>query len=273
MRIPRALLYRARSWLHRRDVTVWYDPRYRLPLSGLEGGAGVEPRRADYALWWLRETRAVPARSVRTPRRISYQDLARVHTPELLESLGQPQTLAHVFAVDPSDVPVDEVMTTVRLACGGTLGGARETLRTRVPALNLLGGFVDAREVAIGGGDEIGSGQALVLEDPPGPAAQPDKPDLEAVVGSGAAGGAERFRGDDHRKAKDCGGGGGMAEEFASFHRGEFLSVGCCMHEPETNPKVAGVNFRRLSGAMDVHAASIVVVRMMDVAEPVISNQ
>ncbi len=47
---PRALLYRARSWLHRRDVTVWYDPRYRLPLSGLESSAGMEPRRADYAM-------------------------------------------------------------------------------------------------------------------------------------------------------------------------------------------------------------------------------
>jgi hypothetical protein len=36
---------------------------------------------------------------------------------------------------------VDEVLTTVRLACGGTLAAARESLKTRVPALNLLGGF------------------------------------------------------------------------------------------------------------------------------------
>ena len=148
---PRALLYRVRSWVHRRDVSVWYDPRYRLPLSGLESAAGVEPRRADYAAWWLRESGAVAARSLRTPRRISYEDLARVHEPELLESLGRPETLAQVFAVDPSDVPVDEVMTTVRLACGGTLGAARETLRTRAPALNLLGGFHHAGPRAVGG--------------------------------------------------------------------------------------------------------------------------
>jgi acetoin utilization deacetylase AcuC-like enzyme len=138
---PRALLYRARSWLHRRDVTVWYDARYRLPLSGLESAAGMEPRRADFVMWWLRESRAVPRSSVRIPRRISYEDLARVHSAELLESLGRPETLAHVFAVDPSDVPVDEVMTTVRLACGATVAAARESLRTRAPALNLLGGF------------------------------------------------------------------------------------------------------------------------------------
>jgi acetoin utilization deacetylase AcuC-like enzyme len=148
---PRALLYRARSWLHRRDVTVWYDPRYRLPLSGLESSAGMEPRRADYAMWWLRESRAVPASSLRVPRRVSYEDLARVHTPELLESLGRPQTLAQVFAVDPSDVPVDEVMTTVRLACGATLAAARESLRTHAPALNLLGGFHHAGPGSLGG--------------------------------------------------------------------------------------------------------------------------
>jgi acetoin utilization deacetylase AcuC-like enzyme len=147
----RALAYRLRAWLHRRDVSVWYDPRYRLPLSGVEASAGMEPRRADHAAWWLRESGCVPARNVRVPRRVSYEDLARVHTPELLESLGRPETMAHVFAVDPSDVPVDEVMTTIRLACGGTLGAARETLRTRAPALNLLGGFHHAGPNSAGG--------------------------------------------------------------------------------------------------------------------------
>jgi acetoin utilization deacetylase AcuC-like enzyme len=148
---PRALLNRLRSWLHRRDVSVWYDPRYRLPLSGLESSAGIEPRRADHVVWWLRESGAVPTRGFRSPRRVSYEDLARVHDSELLESLGRPETLARIFAVDPSDVPVDEVMTTIRLACGGTLAAARETLRTKAPALNLLGGFHHAGPRAAGG--------------------------------------------------------------------------------------------------------------------------
>jgi acetoin utilization deacetylase AcuC-like enzyme len=132
---------RLASWLHRRDVTVWYDARYRLPISGIEAGVGLEPRRADFAAWWLRESGAVPARAFRRPHRISWENLARVHRADLLESLGRTDVVASIFGVDPSDVPVDEVMTTVRLACGGTLGGARETLRTRAPALNLLGGF------------------------------------------------------------------------------------------------------------------------------------
>jgi acetoin utilization deacetylase AcuC-like enzyme len=147
---PRAFFYRLRSWLHRREVHVWYDRAYRLPLSGLEV-AGMEPRRADFAAYWLKESRAVAPESFRTPRRVAYADLARVHTPELLESLGRPETLAHVFAADPSEVPVDEVMATVRLACGATLEAARETLRTRGPALNLLGGFHHAAPAVAGG--------------------------------------------------------------------------------------------------------------------------
>jgi acetoin utilization deacetylase AcuC-like enzyme len=145
------LATRLASWLHRRDVSVWYDPLYRLPLTGIEATVGIEPRRADFAAWWLRESGAVPERALRRPHRISYENLARVHAPEFLESLGRPETLARIFSVDPSDVPVDEVMTTVRLACGGTLGAARETLRTHAPALNLLGGFHHAGPASAAG--------------------------------------------------------------------------------------------------------------------------
>src|SRR5512132_3590431 len=100
---PRALLYRLRSWLHRREVAVWYDARFRLPLSGLESAASMEPRRADFVRWWLRGSGAVPQAGFRTPRRVSYEALARVHHQELLESLVHADTLARVFAVDPSD--------------------------------------------------------------------------------------------------------------------------------------------------------------------------
>ncbi|HET8541706.1 MAG TPA: histone deacetylase [Anaeromyxobacter sp.] len=143
--------FRITSWLHRRDVTAWYDPRYRLPFSSIEASVGMEPRRADFCAWWLRECGAFPEKAFRRPHRISFENLARVHTPELLESLGRPEALARVFSVDPSDVPVDEAMNTIRLACGGTLGAARESLRTRAPALNLLGGFHHAAPGVAGG--------------------------------------------------------------------------------------------------------------------------
>ncbi len=148
---PRAFLYRLRCWLHRREVHVWHDPLYRLPLSGLEASMGLEPRRADFAAWWLRQSGAVRASWFHRPRRIPYGDLARVHTPALLESLGRPETLAGIFSVDPSEVRVDELMSTVRHACDGTLHAARETLRSRAPTLNLLGGFHHAGPGSAGG--------------------------------------------------------------------------------------------------------------------------
>lgn len=137
--------------LLRRPATLWHDPRYRLPLGGLESTVGIEPRRADFAAWWLTGTKAISPRCVRTPTRIAVHRLSRVHTPELLESLGRPEGLANVFGADPADLRTDELMDTIRLACGGTLGATRETLRTGEPAINLLGGFHHATPSVAGG--------------------------------------------------------------------------------------------------------------------------
>ena len=125
----------------RREVPVFYDPDYRLPFASFEASAGVEPRRADFVAWYLLEKRVISAADLRAPRRAIYADLARVHSPALLESLGKRETLASVYAVDASDVPVDETLNSVRLACGGTLDAARVALRTQAAAVNLLGGF------------------------------------------------------------------------------------------------------------------------------------
>jgi acetoin utilization deacetylase AcuC-like enzyme len=148
---------RIRRWLFGRDLAVWHSPEYRLPLSAVEARTGFEPRRADHALWFLLERRAIGRRNLRTPRRAEYHELARVHTADYLESLGRAETLALIWSVDPSDVPVDELMNTVRLACGGTIDAARELLSPDNPrtvgrrALNLLGGFHHAKP-DLGGG-------------------------------------------------------------------------------------------------------------------------
>ncbi len=149
--MPPRVLHQLRNRLTRREVPVWYSPAYRLPITGLQASVGLEPRRADYVAWWLIESRAVPRASLRTPHRAAYEDLDRVHTLELLESLGRPETLGRIFAVDPSDVPVDEIMETVRLAVGGTVEAAREALRRRGPTLNLQGGFHHAGPGSAGG--------------------------------------------------------------------------------------------------------------------------
>ena len=152
----RALRNRAGRWLHGRDLAVWHDAAYRLPLSAVESRSGFEPRRADHAMWFLLDHRAIAEENLRTPRRATYAELARVHTPELLDSLSRAETLARVFSVDPADVRVDELLNTVRLACGGTLEAARDVLAPRsravgVRALNLLGGFHHAGPGRAGG--------------------------------------------------------------------------------------------------------------------------
>jgi acetoin utilization deacetylase AcuC-like enzyme len=148
---------RVRRWLFGRDLLVWYSPDYRLPLMALEGRTGFDTRRADFAMWFLLDRNAIGRDSLRTPRRAGYHELARVHTPELLDSLGRPETLARVWTVDASDVPVDAVMHTVRLACGASIDAARELLSSHNPrsvglrALNLLGGFHHASPGVAGG--------------------------------------------------------------------------------------------------------------------------
>ncbi len=142
---------RLRNRLARRELPVWYSPAYRLPMTGVSASVGIEPRRADYVAWWLLDSRALRAAGLRAPHRATYDELDRVHTLELLESLGRPETLGRIFAVDPSEVAVDELMTTVLLACGGTLEAAREALARRGPALNLQGGFHHASPDAAGG--------------------------------------------------------------------------------------------------------------------------
>lgn len=139
------MLQRLRSLLGRLRpgtvVPVWYDPAYRLPLASVEARTGIEPRRADVVAFHLLDAHVVPRTAVSRPEPIRWADLARVHEPALLESLGEVETLARIFAVDASDVPVGELLNTIRLACGGTLAAARQSLRARSHSLNLLGGF------------------------------------------------------------------------------------------------------------------------------------
>jgi acetoin utilization deacetylase AcuC-like enzyme len=127
--------------LRRRPLTVWFHPAYRLPLAGTEASTAMDSRRASHALHYLLKEHAIRAEDVVQPKPVSWADLGRVHTPDWLESLTHPETLAHVFAVDPADVVVDELIASVRLSCGGTVEACRTALERDEPMLNLLGGF------------------------------------------------------------------------------------------------------------------------------------
>jgi acetoin utilization deacetylase AcuC-like enzyme len=122
-------------------VPVFYDETYRLPFAGLELSTGIEPRRVDFTTWYLLETGVVRPSDIHRPTPASYEQLARVHGAAYLESLGHPETLARIFAVDPSDVAVDTLLDTLRRICGGTLEAARMALTQCRPVANLAGGF------------------------------------------------------------------------------------------------------------------------------------
>ena len=139
------------TWLRRRGLTVWHHAKYRLPIASLEGMSGIEPRRADHVATLLLDADAISLQDLRCPDPISYRALSYVHEPELLESLSSVDELARIFASDPSDLPVDKVLETVRLACGGTLAAARFALARRRPTMNLLGGFHHAGIRSAGG--------------------------------------------------------------------------------------------------------------------------
>ncbi len=131
-----------RRWLAwDRQLPVWYDQNYRMPLTAFGKRTGLDPRRADLVAWYLLDRGWLSRENFRTPARVRYEDLAKVHAPEYLESLSDRNTLARVFGVDPWDVPVDELLSSVRLACGATLAAARAALDRGGAAVNLSGGF------------------------------------------------------------------------------------------------------------------------------------
>jgi len=111
-----AWMNRVKRRLSRRKLYVFHSADYRLPLSSIESMAGLEPRRADYALWYLLDQRAIRPEYVSTPTPVRFSALERAHSRAYLESLDRPEVLGRILGVDPSDVPVAEVQRTMRLA-------------------------------------------------------------------------------------------------------------------------------------------------------------
>jgi len=122
-------------------LPTWYAPEYRPPLAATAHTSGFEPRRADLALWYLLDAGIVDADDLHTPRPADWSDLRRVHAPRLLESLTRGNTLARIYVTQEGEMPVDAMLDTLRLACGGTVAATRHALEHGGPTLNLLGGF------------------------------------------------------------------------------------------------------------------------------------
>ncbi len=140
-RLARHAWRRAQAWARPFAVPIFYDPLFRLPLPSASLPSGLELRRADYVAWYLLEGLKVGAECFHAPHPAGFAALLRAHTPALIESLLEPETLAAVFTVHPSEVSVDDVLGTIRTAVGATVEGTRLALRRKRSVLSLLGGF------------------------------------------------------------------------------------------------------------------------------------
>lgn len=152
MSLIRTIGHRVRRWARRRRrrdpaPTVWYHEEYRIPIEGL----GLETRRPDLVAWALLDFGVVDTGAFARPHRVPYSALAAVHAPNVLEALSSAQAMAPIFGAHPSELPMDRIATTIRLACGATLAAARRAVAGAGPQVNLLGGFHHASPARAGG--------------------------------------------------------------------------------------------------------------------------
>ncbi len=127
----------------RGDVGVWYHPDYSFePLSRTSRTSFVDARRAERILGALAKEGMLRGGDLRSCEPASFQDLLRVHSDSWLDTSMRQDVLAHVFGLEPSDVPVDELLESQRRAVGGTMAAARAAVAGEVGvAFNLGGGF------------------------------------------------------------------------------------------------------------------------------------
>jgi acetoin utilization deacetylase AcuC-like enzyme len=132
-RAARRSLYRLRA----RGIPVVYDARYQRGVVGVP----MDPLRGEKVLGALEEAGLLHRDLLHEPRPASLQNLLRVHTPEYLQALQEPEALTRILGVE---VPAREAEATLdlqRLMAGGTIQATRLALRTGGVAVHLGGGF------------------------------------------------------------------------------------------------------------------------------------
>ncbi|MFT7624572.1 MAG: acetoin utilization deacetylase AcuC-like enzyme [Myxococcota bacterium] len=121
-------------------------------MATVDATSGTDARRADRVLWHLRERLKLGEDHVHQPQhRVRVSALCRVHTPALLERLEEPEELARIFGVETWDLPLEETLTSIRLACQGTLEATQFALKHHTTTLNLSGGMHHASPERSGG--------------------------------------------------------------------------------------------------------------------------
>ena len=132
-RAARRSLYRLRA----RGIPVVYDARYQRGVFGVP----MDPLRGEKVLGALREAGLLERDLLSEPRPASLQNLLRVHTPEYLHAVQEPEALSRVLGVEVPPAEVEATLDLQRLMAGGTIQATRLAMRTGGIAVHLGGGF------------------------------------------------------------------------------------------------------------------------------------
>jgi acetoin utilization deacetylase AcuC-like enzyme len=133
LRAARRSYYRRRG----RGVVIVYDARYQRGIPGVP----MDPLRGEKVVGALREAGLLDGALLFEPRPASLQNLLRVHTPEYLDAVQEPETLTRILGADVSPGEVEPTLDQQRLMVGGTIQATRLSLRTGEVAVHLGGGF------------------------------------------------------------------------------------------------------------------------------------
>ena len=136
----RSFLHAARRSYYRlrgRGVVIVYDARYQRGVLGVP----MDPLRGEKVVGALREAGLMDRNLLFGPRPASLQNLLRVHTPEYLAAVQEPDTLTRILGVEVPPREVEPILDLQRLMVGGTIQATRLALRTGGVAVHLGGGF------------------------------------------------------------------------------------------------------------------------------------
>ena len=136
----RALAQAARRSLYRlraRGIPIVCDARYQRGVFGVP----MDPLRGEKVLGALREAGLLRSDLLSEPRPASLQNLLRVHTPEYLHAVQEPEALSRVLGVEVPPAEAEATLDLQRLMAGGTIQATRLAMRTGGIAVHLGGGF------------------------------------------------------------------------------------------------------------------------------------
>jgi acetoin utilization deacetylase AcuC-like enzyme len=132
-RAARRSLYRLRA----RGIPIVYDTRYQRGLFGVP----MDPLRGEKVLGALEEAGLLDHSLLSEPRPASVQNLLRVHTPEYLQAVQEPEALTRILGVEVPAREVEAALDLQRLMAGGTIQATRLAMRTGGITVHLGGGF------------------------------------------------------------------------------------------------------------------------------------